>query len=196
MKSSKETLNINQLTVAGIMLGDGFIDSWNNNKLYIKEHDKDYFDYPYIASYIGHECLSKYDKRDYGIVYDIDIALPSEMLCKRAFRYIPINWYERNLYNKPRIGAFLQGLYSANGCNNRNRIHLTQVSYTLISQVKDLLKKLNIHSKLYSEETKTFELKAVNKFISYRKKYRLRISRKKDVKHFKKLVGFLQHHKM
>lgn len=195
MKSSKEILNVNQLTVAGIMLGDGFTDN-NDNKLYIKKHDKDYFDYPYIASYIACECCGTRYKRDYGIVYDVDIALPSDMLCKRAFRYIPIDWYDRNLYNKPRIGAFLQGLYSANGSGNKKRICLVQTSYTLITQAQDLLKKLKIYTKLYSVETRMVELKVINKFISRRKSYYLEISRKKDIKRFKKLVGFLQHHKM
>lgn len=174
----------NQDIMDGLVLGDGTVHKASNNLVHlcIGQDDMDYFE-----SEIK-DLILKHRPGLHDYAYLVNTTITASELPKTFDRVVPDRFYYGN---KPKICAFLRGLYSANGSVCGSRITLKSASFNIIEQVQTMLSSIGIRS--YYTTNKPSNVKFSNGEYLCRKSYDLNIST--DRNEFYYLIGFIQDYK-
>jgi MoaA/NifB/PqqE/SkfB family radical SAM enzyme len=176
----------------GFLLGDGFKhEAKNDYYVCIGKKDKD-------IEYLFKECnkssLSRPDRRyipNYSRISFLinDFQLRLDKVWNRS---VPDKVYT---LSPNRMCSFLKGIFSANGCceKNRKRISLKTTSPLQVINIQILLLALGIRSRINSN--KPTIIKWPNGIYKSRRSYSLSITDFESIKVFREKIGFIQIYK-
>jgi len=178
---------IPEIVMDGLIIGDGSKHKASNNLIYlcIGQNDYDYFN-----SEIKSLIIKKLWK-----------SVPSKFSVKTSIKIEELNHtYNRKIPtrficgNKNEICSFLRGIYSANGCVDKDAkiIKLSATSLQIIEDVQCMLSSIGIRSYYTITKKKIYKFK--NGKYEGKQKYNLNIT--VDREKFYNLIGFIQKYKM
>lgn len=175
-----------QSTVDGLVFGDGFVKVCNGGVdhyplLFVGRDDESYLSGSEVSEYINATPFDKLSHR-------VNTTLTREELPKTYLRSIPSRFLGGD---EIQVTSFLRGLYSANGSVVGQRVTLKAASFTVISQVQEMLSSLGIKS--YYTTNKETDVEFENGVYTTKESYDLNISTDRDI--FARLIGFIQPYK-